>query len=106
MLEVAGMAEHIVSRTTYFVIFGALIVLTFVTVWVAKTDLGKLNVVVALVIAVTKAMLVTLYFMHIKYSKRLTQLVVVAGFLWLLLLFGLTLSDYLTRGWFNLPGIR
>ena len=100
------MAEHIVSRTIYLAIFSALIALTFVTVWVAKTDLGGFNVVVALAIAVTKAVLVILYFMHIKYSKRLTQLVVVAGFLWLLLLFGLTLSDYLTRGWFNLPGVR
>jgi|SRR6185436_15620320 len=100
------MAEHIVSRKTYFVIFGALLVLTFATVGVAKVDLGEWNVVVALTIAVTKAMLVILYFMHIKYSKRLTQIVVVAGFLWLFLLLGLTLSDYLTRGWFNLPGIR
>jgi cytochrome c oxidase subunit 4 len=106
MLEVAVMAEHIVSRTIYFGIFGALIVLTFATVLVAKIDLGQWNVVVALAIAVTKAMLVILYFMHIKYSKKLTQVVVVAGFLWLLLLLGLTLSDYLTRGWFNLPGIR
>jgi cytochrome c oxidase subunit 4 len=100
------MAEHIVSRTTYFVIFGALLVLTFATVAVAKIDLGKWNVVVALTIAVTKAMLVILYFMHIKYSKKLTQVVVAAGFLWLFLLLGLTLSDYLTRGWFNLPGTR
>ena len=100
------MAEHIVSRTTYFAIFGALIVLTLATVVVAKTDLGEWNVVMALTIAFTKAMLVILYFMHIKYSKRLTQVVVAAGFLWLLLLLGLTLSDYLTRGWFNLPGVR
>ena len=100
------MAEHIVSRTTYFAIFGALIVLTSGTVAVAKIDLGEWNVVMALTIAFTKAILVILYFMHIKYSKRLTQVVVAAGFLWLLLMLGLTLSDYLTRGWFNLPGIR
>ena len=100
------MAEHIVSRTTYFAIFGALIVLTFLTVAVAKVDMGRWNVVAALAIAVTKATLVILYFMHIKYSKRLTQVVVTAGFLWLLLLLGLTLSDFLTRDWFNLPGIR
>ena len=100
------MSEHIVSRKIYFAVFGALIVLTGVTVVVALKDLGRLNVVVALAIAVTKAVLVTLYFMHIKYSKRLTQVVVAAGFLWLLILIGLTLSDYLTRGWFNLPGVR
>ena len=100
------MAEHIVSRKIYFAVFGALIVLTGLTVVVAEQDLHRLNVVVALAIAVLKATLVTLFFMHIKYSKRLTQLVVVAGFLWLLILIGLTLSDYLTRGWFNLPGVR
>ena len=100
------MAEHIVPRKIYFAVFAALLVLTLVTVGVAKMDLGRWNVIVALAVAVTKAMLVTLYFMHIKYSKRLTQVVLAAGFLWLLLLFGLTLSDYLTRGWFNLPGVR
>jgi cytochrome c oxidase subunit IV len=100
------MAEHIVSRKIYFAVFAALMVFTLVTILVAKVDLGRWNVIVALAVAVTKAMLVTLYFMHIKYSKRLTQVVVAAGFLWLLLLFGLTLSDYLTRGWFNLQGVR
>jgi cytochrome c oxidase subunit IV len=100
------MAEHIVTRKIYFAVFAALLVLTLVTVGVAKMDLGRWNVIVALAVAVTKAMLVTLYFMHIKNSKRLTQVVLAAGFLWLLLLFGLTLSDYLTRGWFNLPGVR
>ena len=100
------MAEHIVSRATYFGIFGALLVLTFATVAVAKINLYEWNVVVALTIAVTKAMLVILYFMHIKYSKRLNQVVVAAGLLWLLLLLGLTLSDFLTRDWFNLPGTR
>jgi cytochrome c oxidase subunit 4 len=63
-------------------------------------------VVVALAIAVFKATLVTLYFMHIKYSRRLTQVVVAGGLLWLLILIGLTMSDYLTRGWFNVPGVR
>jgi cytochrome c oxidase subunit 4 len=100
------MAEHIVSRKIYFGVFASLMVFTLVTVVVARVDLGRWNVIVALAVAVTKAMLVTLYFMHIKYSKRLTQVVLAAGFLWLLLLFGLTLSDYFTRGWFNLPGVR
>jgi cytochrome c oxidase subunit 4 len=100
------MAEHIVSRKVYFAVFAALMVLTALTVLVAFVDLRRLNTVVALGIAITKATLVTLYFMHIKYSNRLTQVVVAAGFLWLLLLFGLTLADYLTREWFNLPGVR
>ena len=100
------MAEHIVSRRIYFGVFTALMVFTLITVLVAKVDLQRWNIVVALAVAMTKAILVTLYFMHIKYSKRLTQVVVAAGFLWLLLLFGLTLCDYFTRGWFNLPGVR
>jgi len=94
------MSEHIVSKKVYFVIFGALMILTALTVWVANIDLGseKLNTVVALAIAVTKAMLVVLYFMHVRYSSRLTWVVVAGGFLWLLIMVGLTLSDYLSRG--------
>jgi cytochrome c oxidase subunit 4 len=100
------MPEHIVSRKVYFGVFAALIVMTAVTILVARQDLGRFNVVVALTIAVFKATLVTLYFMHIKYSRRLTQVVVAGGILWLLILIGLTMSDYLTRGWFNVPGVR
>ena len=94
------MSEHIVSKKVYFVIFGALMVLTALTVWVANINLGseKLNTVVALAIAVTKAMLVVLYFMHVRYSSRLTWVVVAGGFLWLMIMVGLTMSDYLSRG--------
>ena len=99
------MSEHIVSRKVYFGVFGALIVLTVVTVVVAEWDLpGRLNVIVALAVAVTKAVLVVLYFMHIKYSSRLTQVVVVTGIVWLVILIALTMADYRTRGWFNAPG--
>ncbi|HEV7905710.1 MAG TPA: cytochrome C oxidase subunit IV family protein [Pyrinomonadaceae bacterium] len=99
------MSEHIVSKKVYYVIFGALIVLTGLTVWVANIDLGseKLNTVVALAIAVTKAMLVVLYFMHVRYSSRLTWVVVAGGFLWLLIMVGLTMSDYLSRGMLVYP---
>jgi cytochrome c oxidase subunit 4 len=99
------MSEHIVSKKVYFVIFGALMVLTALTVWVANIDLGseKINTVVALAIAVTKAMLVVLYFMHVRYSSRLTWVVVAGGFLWLLIMVGLTLSDYLSRGLLTYP---
>ena len=79
-------------------------VLTVVTVWVASVELGWLNTPVALAIAVTKATLVVLYFMHVRYSTRLTWVVVVSGFFWLGILFVLTLSDYLSRGWLNPPG--
>ena len=99
------MSEHIVSKKLYFVIFGALMVLTVLTVWVANIDLGseKLNTVVALAIAVTRAVLVVLYFMHVRYSSRLTWIVVAGGFLWLAIMVGLTMSDYLTRGFLTYP---
>ena len=91
------MAEHITSRKIYFLVFGALIVLTLVTWLVAQVDLGWANDVVALTIAVTKAMLVLLFFMHVRYSTRMTIPTATAGFFWLAILIGLTLSDYLTR---------
>ncbi|HEY7913409.1 MAG TPA: cytochrome C oxidase subunit IV family protein [Blastocatellia bacterium] len=92
------MSEHIVSRKIYFAIFGALMVLTLITVLVARVDLGVLNNIVALTIAVLKATLVVLYFMHVRYSSRLTWVFVIAGLFWLGILIALTLSDYLTRG--------
>jgi cytochrome c oxidase subunit 4 len=92
------MSEHIVSRKIYFAIFGALMVLTVITVLVARVDLGALNNIVALTIAVIKATLVVLYFMHVRYSSRLTWVFVLAGLFWLGILIALTLSDYLTRG--------
>jgi cytochrome c oxidase subunit IV len=91
------MSEHIVSKTIYFLIFGALMVLTVATYLVALVDLGRLNAIVALAVAVTKAVLVVLYFMHVRYSTRLTKIVVIAGFFWLAILIVLTLSDYFTR---------
>ncbi len=100
------MSEHIVSRTIYFVIFGALIVLTGVTYLAAQFNFGNdaINTIVALAIAVTKATLVILYFMHVRYSPRLTWVVVTSGFFWLAIMITLTLSDYLTRQPSGLPG--
>ena len=95
------MAGHIVSPRLYFVIFGTLMVMTGITVWVAFLDLKFMNTVVALSIAVFKATLVVLYFMHVRYSTRLTWVVAASGFVWMLILFGLTMSDYLSRGWVN-----
>jgi len=92
------MSEHITPVRTYVIIFLALMVLTAVTVAVAFLQLGPLNDIAAMGIAITKACLVILYFMHVRQSSRLTKVVVVAGFLWLLLLIGFTMSDYLTRG--------
>ena len=96
------MSEHIVSRTVYFVIFFSLLVLTVVTYLVATVDLGRFNAIVALTIAVIKAMLVVLYFMHLRYSSRLTWVFVGAGLFWLLIMIVLTLSDYMTRDWVSI----
>ena len=85
-------------------IFGALMVGTVITVMAAFVDLGVLNFPVALAIAVTKATLVVLFFMHVKYSSQLTKLFVGMAFFFLVVLFALTLSDYLSRGFQTYPG--
>jgi cytochrome c oxidase subunit 4 len=95
------MSGHIVSPRIYYVIFITLIVLTGVTVWVAFLDLKFMNTIVALTIAVTKATLVVLFFMHMKYSTRLTWVVAASGVVWLAIMVALMMSDYLSRGWVN-----
>ncbi len=90
---------HVVPVKIYVAVFLTLMVLTAITVAVAFVDLGALNNVVMLGIAVAKATLVVLFFMHVKYGTRLVPLVAAGGFFWLLILFGFTLSDYLSRGW-------
>ena len=89
---------HVSPVRMYLTVFSALLGFTALTAWVAFQDLGPLNDIVALAIAVTKMTLVIVFFMHVKYSTRLTKLVVISGFLWLLLLLGLTFADYVTRG--------
>jgi cytochrome c oxidase subunit 4 len=89
--------EHIVPVKLYFGIFAALMVFTAVTVWVAFHDYGVFNIVVAMTIAVCKATLVVLYFMHVRWSSRLIWVVVGAGLVWLVILLALTMADYLTR---------
>jgi cytochrome c oxidase subunit 4 len=98
------MSGHVSPKTTYYGIFGALMVLTIITVAVAFINLGALNFPVALGIAILKATLVILFFMHVKYSSRLTKLICGTAFFFLVILFGLTLTDYLSRGWFVAPG--
>jgi cytochrome c oxidase subunit 4 len=90
-------SEHIVSVRTYLVIFALLMILTGVTTAVAFVDLGVMNVVIMLLIAFTKATVVILYFMHVRFSSPLTKCFAAAGFAWLSILIGLTLSDVLTR---------
>ncbi len=93
------MSQHIVPMRVYFIIFLALMILTAITVWVAFFDLGAVNDAVALGIASTKAMLVILYFMHVRYSSKLTWIFAGVGFLFLVILLAFTMSDVLTRDW-------
>jgi cytochrome c oxidase subunit 4 len=84
----------------YFAVFFALLVGTGLTVFAATLDLGRFNAAVALGIATIKAILVALFFMHVWHaSEKLTKLVVIGALFFLLLLLGLTMSDYATRPW-------
>jgi len=99
--------HHIVPVSTYLIIFAALIAGTLLTVGAAYYDIDfqllgytiPLNTSVALVIAATKATLVVLFFMHVKYSSRLVAVFAVAGFVWLVILLTLTIADYQSRAW-------
>jgi cytochrome c oxidase subunit 4 len=97
-------SAHITPVRTYFAVFGALFVLTIVTAAVAYFDFQFFNTIIALSIAVTKATFVVWYFMGVRYNTPLTKVVVVAGLFWLLIMFGLTMSDYMTRPWIGVPG--
>ncbi len=92
-------AGHVAPKSMYYFVFLALIVGTGLTVAAAKVNMGPLNNIVMLTIACTKATLVILFFMHVRWSSRLTWVVAMSGFFWLLILFGLGMSDYMTRGW-------
>jgi cytochrome c oxidase subunit 4 len=96
------MSMHVAPLSLYYKVFLALIVGTILTVVVARFDLGALNNVVMLTIACGKALLVILFFMHVWWSPRLTWVFAGSGFFWLLILFGMTMSDYMSRGW--VPG--
>ena len=96
------MSTHVSPLRVYFAVFGLLIALTLATTWIAYQDLGALNTPIALLIAAAKAAVVILYFMHVRHSSRLIWLFSAAGFLWLLILFAFTMSDFMTRPW--LPG--
>jgi len=96
------MSDHSKSLPlpTYFAVFFALLVGTGLTVFAATLDLGRFNAAVALTIASIKATLVALFFMHVKgASEKLTKLVVIGVLFFLLLLLGLTMTDYATRSW-------
>jgi cytochrome c oxidase subunit 4 len=91
--------HHVVAWTTYVLIFGALCVLTVATVIAASFDFGAFNFIVAIAIAITKASLVVLYFMHARYSPRLTSVVIAAALGFFVILVFLTWTDYWSRPW-------
>jgi cytochrome c oxidase subunit IV len=89
--------DHILPKRLYYTIFAVLMLCTYLTVQISFFDLGRLNAVAALTIAAVKATLVVLFFMHVRYSSRLTWLVVIGAVFWLGILLALTSGDYLTR---------
>ena len=93
----AASADRHPAVSVYYVVFVALLILLVATVAVAQLDLGPLNFVAAALVATTKALLIMLFFMHVRYSPPLIWLVAFAGFAWLLILFAITLADYFTR---------
>ena len=96
--------SHVSSKGLYYSVFLTLCVLTVVTVVIARVDLGVMNTPIALAVAVSKALLVILFFMGVKYNTPLTKVVAASGFVWLIILFGITMGDYLTREWLGVPG--
>ncbi len=96
--------HHIVPKRVYFLVFFALIVMTWVTAYVSTVDLGRMNIFVALSIAIFKASLVILFFMHVKYGTKLTKMIVLAGLYWLILVLFIAMLDLWTRTWMGVPG--
>ena len=92
-------SNHILPTRIYYTIFGILMFCTYLTVQIAVFDLGALNTIAALAIAVFKATLVILFFMHVKYSTPLTWAVVLGSVFWFGIMIALTMSDYMSRGW-------
>ena len=97
--EMEESQHHVVSPVVYIVIGASLLVLTGVTVGAAFLELGIFNPIVALLIACVKAVLVVLFFMHVKYSSKLTKLTVFCGLFTFMALIGMTLMDYFSRAW-------
>ena len=92
-------AGHIVSPKIYVTIWLILLMFTGLTVWAAFQNFGVGNPVIALAIAVTKATLVVLFFMHVKYSPKMIAMIIGAGLFFLSILMVLTCSDYISRAW-------
>ena len=98
------MKQHVASVRTNIVIFVLLLLLLLATVGAAYVPMGPLNFPLAMAIAAIKAVLIVLFFMHALHSHRLTLVICVASLLWLAIMIALTLSDYHSRGWLDIPG--
>lgn len=96
--------HHVVPLGVYYRVFAALMILLILTLLAAVPDLGSLNILIALTIAVVKALLIVLYFMHVRWSGKLIWVFAGAAVLWLGILFLYTLTDYVSRGWLPIPG--
>ncbi|MGH9664528.1 MAG: cytochrome C oxidase subunit IV family protein [Bryobacteraceae bacterium] len=103
MNETSHVTHHVTPVRTYLIVFLSLLVLTVTTTKVAEIELGEWNFVVAISIAITKALLVVLFFMHVKDSSALTKLFVCAGLFWMSILILITTCDYISRDWQFLP---
>jgi cytochrome c oxidase subunit 4 len=91
-------AEGHIGPKTYLIVYGALIGLMLLTIFAALFDLGAANFLVAMGIAAVKMVLIILYFMHVRYSDKLTWVFSSAAFLWLIILIVGFLNDYFSRG--------
>jgi cytochrome c oxidase subunit 4 len=91
--------HHVVPPTVYAMVYGTLLFFTVLTIVAADWDMGVFNPIVALAIASTKAVVVILFFMHVKYQSNLIKMTVGAGFFTFLVLITMTLSDYISRAW-------
>lgn len=100
----SGSHHHVPSVGMCVRVWLALLVLTGFTIFIANQDLGLLNTPVALLVAITKASLVIIFFMGVKWNTPLTKTVAISGFVWILILFAMGMNDYLTRGWLGVPG--
>jgi cytochrome c oxidase subunit 4 len=97
-------AHPVTPVRTYIAVFVGLLICTGLTVLVASKDLGELNTTVALTVALTKATLVIWYFMGVRNNTPLTKVAAISGFVWLLILFGMGMTDYISRPWLGVPG--
>ena len=95
---------HVIPAKIYYLIWAILMVLTATTVFAATVELHVFNIVLALLIATIKGTLVVLFFMHLRYSTKLTMVTVVASIFWLFIMFSLTMTDYVTRAWSTYTG--